>query len=90
MLSGNHKPANDILIHQKRMEVIKDCIYLGNLINNQGASDHEISCRKGKASTAFNQLNNFGQAGSLHLQLSFASTTPMFCLPYSTAVKPGT
>ena len=38
------------------METVEKFTYLVSSINNQGIIDHELNCRVGKASAAFNQL----------------------------------
>ena len=91
MLSGNRQPPYDVLISQNKVEVIENFTYLGGSINNQGTMHQEITCRIGKAWCRIQfSSTRFGQARSLPIKLNFTSTIPVSCLPYSTAVKPGT
>ena len=68
MLSGDHQTTPDILVGQDKVDVVDDFTYLGSSINSQGSMDHEISCRIGKASAAFNQLNKIWTSKKFSLQ----------------------
>ena len=64
MLIGQHPTPSDVSTGQNKMEVTENFIHLGHSITNQGAKDHEIINRIGKASAAFSQLKGSGQARS--------------------------
>ena len=68
MLSGDHQTTPDILVGQDKVDVVDNFTYLGRSINSQGSMDHEISCRIGKASAAFNQLNKIWTSKKFSLQ----------------------
>ena len=90
MLSGDHQTTPDILIGQDKVDLVDDFTYLPSYINSQGSMGHEISCRIGKASAAFNQLNKIWTSKSSLFKPSFVSTIPMCFLLYSMAAKLGT
>ena len=61
-----------------------DFTCLGSSINSQGSMDHEISCRIGKASAAFNQLNKIwtSKKFSLQTKLRFYNSNLLSTLLY--------
>ena len=56
MLTGEHHSSTDVVINNNKIENVENVTYLGTSMNNQGNMDHELNCRVGKASAAFNQL----------------------------------
>ena len=84
MLSGDHQTTPDILVGQDKVDVVDDFTYLGSSINSQGSMDHEISCRMGKASAAFNQLNKIwtSKKFSLQTKLRFYNSNVLSTLLY--------
>ena len=56
-----------------KVESVEEFTYLGSSIHNQGNMDHELACRIGKASAAFNQLGKVwnNKKCSLKMKLRF-------------------
>ncbi|KAI8515911.1 hypothetical protein Bbelb_067240 [Branchiostoma belcheri] len=57
MLIGTHAPLRSVTIDENKLKVAENFTYLGSSTNNKGQMDHELDCRLGKASAAFNQLD---------------------------------
>ena len=83
MLVGNHQPK-DVFVNQQKIENVEDFTYLGSSINHQGDMDHELNCRVGKASAAFNQLGKIwiNSKLSLRLKLRFYNCSVLSTLLY--------
>ena len=84
MLLGEYHSSQDVFIGQEKIDIVEDFTYLGSSINNQGEMTKEISCRLGKASAAFNQLNKIWSSKkfTLKTKLCFYNTNVLSTLLY--------
>jgi len=71
--SANQRPYREednleTTVYGEYIEQVSKFTYLGSIICSDGTLDKEISVRIGKASGAFNQLNNIWKNRGIHLQ----------------------